>query len=184
VKPITPDSDPVTALLARFPDPVTLYPSRRKWLVSLAVAACFVVIGVLILRDPARFANRWSSTTEILAVGWLCVVFFGLGAILSSIILIPGASWLTLDTRGFMVRNLFRTTSRPWADVDNFAAVDVARAKKLVGYDDAQGAGKAFGRLSVLLSSRNSALPDSYGLSEADLASLMTQWRSRALMRG
>jgi hypothetical protein len=184
MKPTVSDNDSASTLLARFPGPIRLYPSRRKWLLILAIGAGFLIIGLLMLRDPAAFADRRYSATEILVVSWLCVLFFGLGVILAAINLIPGASSLTLDSSGFVVRNLYRTTSQRWADVDNFAAVEVPagpRTKRLVGYDSAQRAGNPVGRLNVAVSGRNSGLPDSYGLSEADLANLMTQWRSRAL---
>ena len=40
------DSDTCNEILARFPGPVTLYPSRRKWLLLMAGCLLFAVGGI------------------------------------------------------------------------------------------------------------------------------------------
>jgi hypothetical protein len=53
--------------------------------------------------------------------------------------------------------------------------------QKMVAYDDVKVAGRAVAKLNIALAGHNTALPDTYGLSAAELARVMTQWRERAL---
>ena len=50
----------------------------------------------------------------------------------------------------------------------------------MVVFDDASRKG-TLASVNVGLTGRNSALPDTYGLSTEDLASIMESWRGRAL---
>jgi hypothetical protein len=75
-------------ILARFPGPVTLYPSRRKWLLVMAGCLLFAVAGI---------GEAYNGDAK----GWLGVVFFGLGAIVPGLMLLHGAASLTLDADGF-----------------------------------------------------------------------------------
>jgi hypothetical protein len=155
-------------ILAKFPGPVTLYVSRKKWLLMLA--GCVAFTG----------GSVGSIPTEPLW-GWGGALFFGAGTILSIVMLLPGAGMLTLDVNGFEVTNLFRRRRSRWVDVMNFVPEAVPFSpKKLLGYNDANQKGKVMGELNVSLTGRNSALPDNYGLALEDLARLLTRWRERA----
>jgi hypothetical protein len=89
------DSDTCSEILARFPGPVTLYPSRRKWLLLMAGCLLFAVGGI----GEAHNGN---------AMDWLGVAFFGLGAIVPGLMLLHGAASIRLDSDGFEMTNLFR----------------------------------------------------------------------------
>lgn len=51
----------------------------------------------------------------------------------------------------------------------------------LVGYNDRTQAQRALARANVGLVGRNSALPDTYGMTVEDLVRLMSLWRRKAL---
>lgn len=102
----------VYELLERFPGPITLYASPRKWLAILAGCAVFVGIGVSMIISPALF-NRSYLGIPADIIGWLEIVLFGLGLIVSVMALMPGRSDLTLDANGFAVRNLFPELDEP-----------------------------------------------------------------------
>jgi hypothetical protein len=51
-----------------------------------------------------------------------------------------------------------------------------------VVYNDVNPSRRALAKLNVVLCDRNAGLPDTYGLSAADLADLMTRWRERAML--
>ena len=102
----------VDELLERFPGPITLYASQRKWLAILAGCAVFVGIGVSMITSPAFFNPSYLGIPADI-IGWLEIVLFGLGLIVSVVALMPGRSHLTLDANGFTVRNLFRSFDEP-----------------------------------------------------------------------
>jgi len=159
----------ITKILSRFPGPVTLYPSRIKWLLVFTVSALFAVGGIFMIRDGA-------------AGGWFVLIFFGLGAPIAAAAMLPGAGGLTLDRDGFETTNLFRRHYARWRDAAGFQAAHIPPAhQKMVVYDDVTQSAKGVAKLNVGLVGRNSGLPDTYRLSADNLAQLMAQWHERAL---
>jgi hypothetical protein len=159
----------VSDLLARFPGPLTLCPSRRKWLIVLVGSALFTAGGVWMIRegDPS---------------GWFVAAFFGLCAIIGIVMLLPGLASLTLDADGFEMTSFFVGKRIRWRDASNFAASRIPPAfTKLVVFDNAKDKSSAVGRLNRMLVQHNAGLGDTYGLAADDLARLMAQWRERAI---
>ncbi len=192
--------DDVAQLLARFPGPVRLYTSHRKWLGYLALGVGFVALGAWMIRDPASFSDEPMTrglghltalfglhpnpAAIVAAMSWMTVLFFGFGSVVCLLNLLPGASELTLSAAGFTMSSAYRQKAFNWTDVDRFAATEVRYgigAKRLVGFDDRCVARSAMARVNVALAGRNSAMLDNYGLAADKLASLMSAWRERAL---
>jgi hypothetical protein len=165
----------VDAILARFPGPVTLHVGRLKFLGLLAASLGFAAVLLYMLDDGALSP---SATFK----AWLGIAVFGMCALVAAVMLLPGAGSLTLGADGFDRVTLFMTFRKPWRQVGNFTVVQYSprrgRTIRFVGYDDAALAAE---NVNHRLSGRNAALPDTYGLSHEDLASLMNQWRARAL---
>jgi hypothetical protein len=165
-------------ILARFPGPVTLYPSRRKWLLLMAGCLLFAVGGI---------GEAYNGDAK----DWLGVAFFGLGAIVPGLMLLHGAASLTLDADGFEMTNLFCHTRFRWRDASGFEAQfpPVLRASaipppswnKFVAFDNAKMRNSTWTRVSALIMKHNAQLGDTYGFSADDLAKLMTQWRDLAV---
>jgi hypothetical protein len=156
------------AVMARFPGPLTFYPSRRKWLLTMSGSALFAAGGVWMLRE-----GNWK--------GWLVLLFFGLGAAVSAIALLPGAGSLVLDREGFQFSSLFRRHRTLWRDASGFTAATVPPARfPLVVFDDRQQRRGTLASLNVGLVGRTSALPDTYGFKADELAQIMAQWHARA----
>lgn len=157
----------VNSIVARFPGPVALYPSRKKWLLLLLLAAVFTAGGVGMVSNK----EPW---------GWFVLIFFGSGLVISATTLLPGADGLVLDADGFQVTSLFRKHRSRWQDVTRFEPIAVPYARqKMVGFDDAT-AGRTITAINTALSGHNAALPDAYGFSVDELAELMRRWRERA----
>ena len=155
-------------ILSRFPGPVTLYPSRRKWLLVLLGCALFTAGGIVMVSRAA-------------GGGWFVAVFFAVGAIVAALMLLPGAGALALDADGFQATKLFRRHRTRWQDVTGFAAVKILPSmQKMVVFDDIKMTGRTIAKLDAAITGHNAGLPDTYGLSGDDLARLMTQWRQRA----
>ena len=124
----------VDAILARFPGPVTLYPSRRKLIGMLAIALGFVTISILLLRGKPADSATWMI--------WACLLFFGACALIGIVMLLPGAASLTLTAEGFEVVSLFRCMRTPWSAASGFAPTQLpplhaprVRGHAMVGYE-------------------------------------------------
>ena len=155
-------------ILPRFPGPVTLYPSRKKWLLVFAGSALFAIGGAWMIRSGE-------------GTGWFVLIVFGLGALIAAAAMLPGAGALMLDRDGFEVTSLFRRHRCRWQDTDGFAAARIPPARQsMVVYDDVNQRTKSIAKINVSITGRNSAVPDTYGLSADDLAAVMAQWRERA----
>jgi hypothetical protein len=159
--PLQPD-DPAQ-ILAEFPGPVRLKPSRGKWVLTLLGCIIFVVAGFFVFK------------MDVLA-GWLGISFFGLGVLISATMLMPGAGSLVLDDKGFEVTGLFRRHRSLWPNVSGFEVAKVPPAEhKMVVYDDVAVSDRMHAKMSIGVAGRNSGLPDTYGLTHEALASLMRQ---------
>ena len=162
-------TDQSDAILLGFPGPLTLRPSMRKWLLVLLGCGVFDAGGLWMVARAAPW-------------GWYVLIAFALGTIIAAMMLLPGAASLELDRDSFQTTTLFRRHRMRWQDVSEFEPVSIPPSmQKMVAYDDVNVAGRPLAHLSVAIAGHNSALPDTYGLSAAGLARVMTRWRERAL---
>lgn len=147
---------------------LTLYPSRRKWLLVTIIGLVFVAAGILIVADGD-------------AGGWLAIGFFGLVALVGIVSMLPSASYLRLTPEGLRVSSLYRSYCVPWQSITGFGQTSMhhntfvsyhiaaeARAEHKTGHDIARA-----------LSGYDAALPDTYGKHAEDLIELLEQWRTR-----
>ena len=166
------------AILARFPGPVLLRPSRLKWSVYTVLTLLWAIGSAWGLHAfaTAEDYSPWILILNVVVAGLLAVM--GIGH------LIPGVAGLTLDRDGFEVRDPVRRWYYPWNDVSAF---EVAGSRldfllrnrwppRRVVFDSmAKRAGKP------AEGGRNSALIDPCGMDPAELATLLNDWRERAL---
>ena len=158
-------------ILSQFPGPVVLARSRRKWLLVLGGCLAFVAIGLWV-----RYSDPLSA--------WLAIGFFGLGALVAALMLLPGAGSLLLDPDGFEITTLFRRHRSRWVDVSEFEVVRMPPSRlKMVVFDDARTKDSAMAKRNKSLVGRSGGLSDNYGLSHDDLAEVMNEWRVRATRR-
>jgi hypothetical protein len=165
----------VDAILAQFPGPVILYPSRRKYLLMLIGSLIFVVGEIWIIWGTGDSGPRGPAL--FLFGGGL--IFFGWCAIVFSVMLLPGAGGLRLDREGFETTRLFRHHRSRWQDVSGFDLDAIRtvypRYPHRVVYNDKNPSGRFTGGDATLPSL-------TYGFSAAKLADLMNRWRWRALL--
>lgn len=181
-------------LLDRFPGLLVLRRSAAKWLRVLVLSIGFVIGGSVMIWSPGDFSAEHvrglpaflvslglaqDGRQAMMEILWSVVTFFGIGVLVSIIALLPGATDLTLDGDGFVMRNLFRRFSFSWHDVGDFAAVQLG-LQKLVAFNQRAPRQRMLAAISVKLAGHNSALPDTYGLTAEDLAQLITRWQARA----
>ena len=166
-------ADTAQAILARFPGPVTLAPSKFKMFAAFAMCAGLLVFCIAVLVPKVPDAGWYDAIMTVLAT----VVLAGLVVRLGVLLLKPGALGLTLDVDGFEVRRILRRDRSHWWDVDGFRA-DENDGIPFLRYDvrspggvpRRRGAKKATGTLA-----------GAYPLPMEDIAWLMGEWRTRAL---
>jgi len=158
---------------------ITLRPRKLKTIGFLLIFFAFVYGG-------------FSFMDEKTLLGWSCIIFFGLGAIVFIIQLIPNSSYLKLTEDGFEMRSLYRSYFTKWDEIKSFRAGSISiptyiqfgimhTKKKMVFFDYEKDhkkhrIGKAF---SNALSGSQAALPDLYGMKVDDLAKLMNKWKNK-----
>ncbi len=146
---------------------MTLRPSRPRGFGYLVMSAAFCAGGAAMVSSG-------------IAAGWYVTAVFGVGVLVFLAMLLPGASFLRLDSKGFVMRSLYRETRYAWADVAGFG-VAIAGVRRMVGFNFSPGyerSGKGR-RLSKALSGWEAALPDNYGLRLERLAALMNEYHRR-----
>ena len=163
-----PTQDKTEEVLARFPGPVTLYPSRKKWFLLLLVCAGFTAGGV------------WMASEDA-AGGWFVTAVFGIFSLTAVITMLPGAGALKLDRDGFELVAMYRSSVVRWQDASAFTVARIPTSDHhLVVFDNAAMTPGKLAKVNVCLVGRNSSLPDTYGLSAVGLTMLMARWRERA----
>ena len=95
-------------------------------------------------------------------IAWFAIVFFGFCAIISIVLLLPGAASLGLDRDGFEITSLFRRRRVRWRDASGFEVLDlpIRGARKQVVYDGTGMVAGALAKLNAKLAGRNAGLPD------------------------
>jgi hypothetical protein len=135
--------------------------SRLKALLLLAGSCAFVAIGVLMSREKPL-------------IGWVSVMFFGLG------IPLPNKVYLRLDPRGFEIGSPFSKKLTRWKDVERFyiGAVRGARLIAIVyrpGYSEQQ----ALRKVSSKVAGMEGAIPNSYAASREEVLKALNEWHAR-----
>jgi hypothetical protein len=153
--------------IAKFPSPLTLFPSWRKW-------------GSITLFSGFATAGGIAMILNAVPLGVLVTAIFGVVTMIGMMILLPGASSLRLDVTGFQTTNLFRRQSYSWRDVSDFAVLSI-HGNCFVMFRDAKPRVAISKRNAAITGGRNGGLPDTYGMAADDLVQLMTTWRNSAL---
>ena len=79
---------------------LVLTPRPWKWSGVLTVGLVLGFGGWLMITDPDRSRDR--------AMGWFCLIFFGLVALVAIVQLIPGSSRVVVTSKGLYQTALFR----------------------------------------------------------------------------
>ena len=148
---------------------IVFRPSRGKLLGMLLVSAVFVVVGVFMVR-----AGQW--------VGWLPIVFFGLGMAVFALQLLPNSSYLRVGPDGFTVCTLFRARSCRWGDVGAFKVGRVGTKEMVVFNFAPQYRGpRRLARLNVDVVGAEAAVAaaGTWNVSMDQLATVLNRYRER-----
>jgi Bacterial PH domain len=174
-------------------EPLVLGTRTRRTLYHFAGCLAFALGGIVLIINGNAI------------VGWLGLIFFGLGSIVFLVNLVTRATQLRLDADGFTVRALYRSQSWRWSDIGEFSVGPVGRLRGRLSLPlfvatgtDVEGIKMVVWTYSpshseppnlrrrvqaALEGTSNDSLPDTFGMSASDLADLMNQWKKDALTR-
>ena len=134
----------------------------RSVLPALAISLLFAYAGV-------------GMRNERPVAGALTALFFGLCSLVFLISLHPRARSLTLREDGFEYTSLFRKHFVKWSDVSRFGIANVAMNTFVSWNYSSSFTGQATARKAAKsLAGYEGALPDSYGMSAAQLVEILT----------
>ena len=145
-------------------DITVLKPSLFKSIALMVVSLLVAKLGFYIIGQ----GEKW---------GWWIAGFFGLGAILAFISLLPGSSYLRLTRDGITIRAMYRTCFVPWKEIESFE-ISYMNKKEIVVYsltDEARQA-KRFGKFGRFLAGNEGSLPDNYSMPADELVAMMNSW--------
>jgi hypothetical protein len=147
-----------------------LRPKRLKTFGWLALSAGFTAGGAWMILSGEP-------------IGWFPALFFGLCAVVFGVILLPNSAYLRVSQDGFTVCSLFRAQSYRWSDVGPFTVGRIGPNRMVVfNFSDQYRAAPRARKLASALTGYEGALPDSYGMSLEDLASLLNEYRQTKLI--
>jgi len=108
--------------------------------------------------------------------------------IMSAVSLVPGATWLKLDSQGFTVRKWFRQDTYRWADIKDFRLITyrymgIIPFRRVVGFTFSRKQNVA-ARIVGALARFDRLLPDNFGMKPRDLMALLELCRREAVAAG
>ena len=174
------NAEDIDAIFAKFPGPVSISPSRHAWSYRARLIGRLSVVLLIILLS-APFAVLLINGISIGNWAWTVFASTVLGLSLSAVLAMllrtrqPGF-FLVLDKDGFAVRNGRAYQSCRWTDVRDFRLAGIIRLPRIRFKNFSPSA-----RGRVVLGLGEDALKFLIPYRDGALASLMNQWRERAL---
>jgi hypothetical protein len=148
-------------------DQLVLRPSKRSTLGLLLGCSIFVGAGV------------WMATIGK-PIGWIAVIFFGLGVVVALVQLIPNASYLVITQKGFEIGSLFRSHTYSWHEVTFFAvATTYYHGMVVFNFSASYEKAKVARNVAKAIAGYEGALPGTYGMKADQLADLLNEWKAR-----
>ena len=154
----------------------TFRPGKAKWAFVLLLFAAIAAGGFDIVGRP-----EWR------AGGYAMIAFGGIGVVIALIQLLPGGSFLRVNSDGITVRAMWRTTFYRWSDIDRFGAGEVemhtrgvSQRMGIVGLNfSANCPDRDKRRLKSARFGFDAVLPDNYGWDCAELAAHLNELRGQ-----
>ncbi len=142
-----------------------LKPKKLKTLGLLLISILFVTAGFFI-KDNKPF------------IAWSSILFFGLGIIVFLIQLLPNSSYLKLTSKGFEIRNLYKSHFTSWSDIESFTTGIIGTNKMVMfNYSKEHNKHSSGKKVARNLSGSEGGLPNTYGMKAEDLAKLLNDWK-------
>jgi hypothetical protein len=113
-------------------------------------------------------------------MGWVCVVFFGMGVPIALLMFLPGLMSLRLNSEGVEMKSLRPKHMVLWKDVESFEIGSIGGAKMIIIRYRPHYQKQPFARAAArAVSGVESAIPNSYNISLINLEKILNDWLVR-----
>jgi hypothetical protein len=160
------DASTTAALKHNPSQSITLYPSKVKWTLMLLFFSAAIVVGVVMIRRGEP-------------IGWLMVLFFGLGIPVSLLQFTGRGNYLQLNPDSFTIGSTWRKTTIAWRDVEEIRTVKIRRIRN-VGYLLHGEPASRLARSNRAMAGIDGMLPDNFGIDVDELRAIFEQRRHDA----
>lgn len=146
---------------------LTLYPKRLTTIIYLFISLLFTFVSISMITDKEP-------------IGWAILIFSSFGFIVFTVKLLPNSSYLHISEKGFTICSLFRKSFTNWGKIDQFGVGYVGGNKSVVMlFDPKYKKLETTRKILRNLAGAEGSLPDTYGKSAEELASLLNAWKER-----
>ena len=149
--------------------PEIVFPaSRLKAALLFLGSIAFVALSIWLIRNGHPI------------VGWAGAGFFGLGVPVSILMLRPNTMYLRLTPEGFEMHSPLRTTFIRWSEVERFELRSISGAPAIaIVHNDRYTELKTLRAVVSLVAGAESAVPNHYRASRAEVFAALNEWHSR-----
>lgn len=150
---------------------IVLTGNKQKAVLLLLVSAALVAVSLV-------------SVLNGKSMGWVGVIFFGLGLLTSVYMLTPNAIRLRIDKDGIEMKTLFKPMKLAWSDVNGFYVVQMrtglARTKMIgIEFSESYKKLRAGRQLASALTGAEGGLPNHFNRSAEEVCELLNESRQR-----
>lgn len=157
-----------------------LRPKKYIWLLFFLISAIFFIFNLNYLAD---LDDNYGPNGNMGAAFFLSLII-GSVVVYAFLRLLPFSSYLRLDSKGFKWQGLFHSDRYSWVDVNNFTAnrfgyviFDVKMHGKHKSLLESHVPNSLKG-IKIMFGNKG-ALPENYGKTSAELASILNVWKRR-----
>lgn len=140
----------------------TFYPKKTTFIFGLILCS-LCTIGAVVL----AITQGWP--------GYFFAVVFVAGILITVIQLLPGCSYLRIDSEGFTICSLFRETRIPWSAVEEFRVIHIRPGAVGLNFVPSYENPIVKNKMFKKLTNCDFALPNNYGHNPEDLAAFMNE---------
>jgi hypothetical protein len=154
------------------PKSLKLTCSKKKAAWMFIGCSVFVICGLFMTQE---------KETGIRIVGWIGVVFFGIGVLIgATAIVVPSSSYLQLDDKGLIMCSLFRKHFYRWDEIGELGIGSIfGHEMVMFNFSEKYKKVKAVRKLNKFISESDAGTPNHYGIQIGDLAELMIAFKNR-----
>jgi len=146
--------------------PIVYPASKTRSLGVIVIGLIFIVIGVLMISE-----QPW--------IAWPSIAFMSVLTIIVSINILPNASYLKLDEKGFETKSLYKTSFTEWKDVDRFFSGNVSGNKMvLFNFKPEYQPQTKLRSFNTGLLGVEAAMPIKIKFTVEETAQLMNEWKN------
>jgi hypothetical protein len=125
-------------------------------------------------------ALGWYFFATVPIIRWIFVVFFGGGALIFAVNLLPGSSYLKVSPDGITYSTLYKCRHYAWEDIDKFGVMAVGMNRTVGMSFSSRYSGLERTRKAVAtVSGYEGSLPDTYGMKAKELADMLNALKAK-----